>query len=305
MNKEITILTPTYNRADTLPRLYESLVNQTFKDFIWLIMDDGSTDGTLEVVEKFKEEGKLEIEYHRHENVHKVITMFRGFDLIKTNYHFRVDSDDEIPLNAIEILYHEMLKIKDHPEFCAVIGRLQDQNGNINGDDFPQNPLDTTAFLMKNKYKVKGVHAGMQKTKAVKSLSLNMEQYKGRGYLPDFWNYVLDSKFKTRFINDVVYTYHFTPSDNESNTNARKLSKNAFGLMLSHLSFVDSYYEKYFFKFPKPILKQLFKYLYYGVNLKEESFPTLLGKLNNLNLKILALLMIPGVIVYKKMYPLS
>ena len=60
---KITIITPSYNRAHTLPRVYDSLKNQTFKDFKWIIMDDGSTDNTKEIVEHFKSEGLIDIEY--------------------------------------------------------------------------------------------------------------------------------------------------------------------------------------------------------------------------------------------------
>ena len=52
--KKITIITPTYNRAKTLPKVFESLLKQSFKDFIWIILDDGSTDNTTEVVENFQ-----------------------------------------------------------------------------------------------------------------------------------------------------------------------------------------------------------------------------------------------------------
>lgn len=300
MYKDITVITPTYNRAKTLPRLYESLCNQTFKNFVWLIMDDGSSDNTKELVESWKEEGKVEIEYHWHENTHKVITMFRAFDLVKTDYHFRVDSDDELPAESLEILFNEMMKIKDNPSFCAVIGRIRDQNGNINGTDFPEKPLDTTAFLMKNHYNVKGVHAGLQKTSAVRSLGLNMEMYRGKGYLPDFWNYVLDVNFKTRFINDVVYIYHFMPADGASNTNARKMRKHIFGMRLSHLFFVKSYYGLYFKKYPVPVLKQLFKYLSYGLLSEDESLKEVINKLDKPLLQLIAVIMLPAVYVYNK-----
>ena len=64
---KITIVTPTYNRAHTLPRVYDSLKNQTFKDFKWIIMDDGSTDNTNEVVFQFQSEGIIDIDYHWNE----------------------------------------------------------------------------------------------------------------------------------------------------------------------------------------------------------------------------------------------
>lgn len=303
--RKVTIITPTYNRADKLPRLYNSLQNQTFKEIVWLIMDDGSTDDTKDLVRKWQLEGKLEIDYHYHANVHKVITMFRGFDLVKTDYHFRVDSDDELPSDSVEILYNHMLSIQDDPEFCAVIGRLKDQSGNINGTDFPENPLDTTAFLMKNQYKVRGVHAGMQKTAAVKSLNLDMEKYIGKGYLPDFWNYVLDSRFKTRFINDVVYTYHFTALDGQSNTNARKQKKHTYGLMESHLMFVRSYYDLYFRKYPLPILKQLFKYLYNAINTDEINTVTMIKRLERYELKFMGFALLIPAYLYNLLKPMK
>ena len=60
---KITVVTPSYNRAHTLTRVYDSLKNQTFKDFKWIIMDDGSTDHTKEIVENFKAEGLIDIDY--------------------------------------------------------------------------------------------------------------------------------------------------------------------------------------------------------------------------------------------------
>ena len=52
--KKITIITPTYNRAKTLPKVFESLLHQSFKDFLWIVLDDGSTDNTEKVVENFQ-----------------------------------------------------------------------------------------------------------------------------------------------------------------------------------------------------------------------------------------------------------
>ena len=62
--KFITVFTPTYNRAGLLHRVYDSLIRQTNQQFKWLIIDDGSTDGTREVVDRFIQDGKVEISYH-------------------------------------------------------------------------------------------------------------------------------------------------------------------------------------------------------------------------------------------------
>lgn len=75
---KITIVTPSYNRAHTLARVYDSLKNQSFKDFKWIIMDDGSIDHTKEMIENFQSEGLIDIEYFWNENQHKFITVFEG-----------------------------------------------------------------------------------------------------------------------------------------------------------------------------------------------------------------------------------
>jgi len=303
--EKLTIITPTFNRAHSLPKLYDSLCNQTRKDFIWLIMDDGSTDSTDEIVNGWQRESLIKIEYYRHDNVHKVVTMFRGFEKIKTKFHFQIDSDDTIPSDSVEILLRHAEAIEDDDEFLAVIGRIQNQNNTVLGTPFPTDPLDTTAFLMRYKYKALGPHMGIQKTELIRKLKIDMEQYAGKGYLPDFWNYIIDKHYKTRFVNDVIYTYYWDLNDEQSNTNNRKRKKYAFGLMLSHLAFVESYYELYFEKYPVPVLKQLFKYFYYGLNTDETSVSDLFKKLKFPLLKLIGFGMFPFVLIYNLLKPME
>lgn len=295
---KLTIVTPTHNRKAKLERLYHSLQSQTYKNIHWLIFDDGSTDGTQELVESWISEEKLSIEYHWHENVHKVITMFRAFEKVKTQFFFRVDSDDELPENSIELLMSYAEGIKDNDEIIAVIGRIKDQNGKVQGTPFPKSPYDTTAFLMRNRDKVQGPHIGVQKVELIRKLQINVEQYAGKGYLPDFWNYIIDQHYKTRFINDVVYTYHWDLSDQGSNTNKRKDKKYAFGMMLSHLNFVNAYYETYFYKYPLPILKQLFKYIYFSMLTENFSIKRTLKSLDGKMMKFIGLMIFPIVFLY-------
>ncbi|MDO4188955.1 MAG: glycosyltransferase family 2 protein [Lachnospiraceae bacterium] len=101
---KLTVFTPTYNRKDLLPRLYESLKRQTCKDFMWLIVDDGSTDGTSELIESFKSENKVIIEYIYRENGGKMRAHNDGVKNCKTPYFLCVDSDDYIVDTAVEDL---------------------------------------------------------------------------------------------------------------------------------------------------------------------------------------------------------
>jgi len=105
MNKKLTVFTPTYNREKLLPRLYESLKRQTSKDFLWLIVDDCSTDNTKELIKGFNAEGIVEIKYIcREENGGKMRAHNDGVKNCETPYFLCVDSDDYLVDDAVEKL---------------------------------------------------------------------------------------------------------------------------------------------------------------------------------------------------------
>lgn len=97
----VTILTPSYNRAHTLNRLYESLEKQSKKDFEWLIVDDGSTDGTRDLVDKIKKDATITIKYIYKNNGGKHTAINEGVKIIETPLTFIVDSDDYLTEDAI------------------------------------------------------------------------------------------------------------------------------------------------------------------------------------------------------------
>ena len=101
-DKLLTIFTPTYNRGYRLPELYASLCRQTNPSFVWLIVDDGSTDGTEEVVRKWRSEKKAEIVYLRQSNQGKSAAHNVGVQNTKTPLFLCVDSDDYLTDNAVE-----------------------------------------------------------------------------------------------------------------------------------------------------------------------------------------------------------
>lgn len=99
--RKVTVFTPAYNRGYTLDRLYRSLLRQTDKRFCWLIVDDGSTDETQELVSGWIKENKIEIEYYKQENQGKPAAHNKGVELTKTELFTCVDSDDYLTDNAI------------------------------------------------------------------------------------------------------------------------------------------------------------------------------------------------------------
>lgn len=98
----VCIFTPTYNRAHTLPRLYQSLVGQTCEDFLWMIVDDGSEDGTEELVKRWKREGAIQVCYFRVANGGKPRAVNLGVSRCECPLFYVVDSDDYLVPTAIE-----------------------------------------------------------------------------------------------------------------------------------------------------------------------------------------------------------
>lgn len=100
----LTIFTPTYNRASTLPRLYASLCRQTCQDFEWIVVDDGSTDDTPQLLAAWQAEGKLSLRVHRQANAGKMAAHNRGAALAEGDMFVCVDSDDYLADHAVETL---------------------------------------------------------------------------------------------------------------------------------------------------------------------------------------------------------
>src|SRR5690554_1825872 len=142
MNHKITVITPTYNREHTLERVYQSLKNQSFQDFKWLIMDDGSTDETKSLVEGFQKSADFEIEYYYNENQHKFHTVFEGVRKVTSPYFVIWDSDDAYPSDSLQILYQEITNLPDNQRFIAVMGLCAYENGELVGDKYPKDVYD-------------------------------------------------------------------------------------------------------------------------------------------------------------------
>jgi glycosyltransferase involved in cell wall biosynthesis len=93
---KLTVFTPSYNRAHTLLRLYESLKQQSNHNFEWLIVDDGSSDDTKSLVESFINEQTLSIRYIKQENMGKQAAWNNAVLNAKGELFCGVDSDDAL-----------------------------------------------------------------------------------------------------------------------------------------------------------------------------------------------------------------
>lgn len=111
--KILTIFTPTYNRAYILSELYDSLCSEPSDSFVWLIVDDGSTDNTQTLVEKWQRENLIEIIYFKQENGGKMQAHNKGVELCTTPLFFCIDSDDQIAFGAVEKILETYHTLRD------------------------------------------------------------------------------------------------------------------------------------------------------------------------------------------------
>ena len=144
MTEKLTVFTPAYNRAHTLPRAFEALKKQSDKRFVWLIVDDGSTDNTREVVEDFQKEDcgfKIEYVYKENGGMHTAHNL--AYKLIKTELNTCIDSDDTIGDEAVGKIL-DFWEKNGSDEFAGIVGFDTDFDGNVIGTRFPENLKKTT-----------------------------------------------------------------------------------------------------------------------------------------------------------------
>ena len=140
----LTVFTPAYNRAHTLPRTYESLCRQDCKDFVWLVVDDGSSDNTAALVRSWQEqENGFEIRYLYQENGGMHTAHNAAYEVIDTELNVCIDSDDCLADGAVKKILDKWCSVKDLG-YAGIIGLDADLDGKLIGKGFPDGLAETT-----------------------------------------------------------------------------------------------------------------------------------------------------------------
>lgn len=224
----LTVFTPAYNRAHTLPRTYRSLQKQDCKDFVWLIIDDGSSDNTAELVKEWQQKEKdFEIRYIYKENGGMHTAHNTAYENIDTELNICIDSDDELAEGAVSIILKLWSEI-DHEKYAGIIGLDADMNtGKVIGTDFPQNMKETTL----QEFYAKG---GSGDKKLVYRTDIMKELppypvFPGEKYVSLGWKYQLcDQKYKLVTTNTVLCNVEYQ-ADGSSMNMLRQYLRNPQG----------------------------------------------------------------------------
>lgn len=203
-----TVFTPTFNRAHTLLRPYESLCAQRFRDFEWLIVDDGSSDHTDELVEGWIAEGRLNIRYIRQENGGKHRAFNHGVREAAGELFVPLDSDDWCTPDALERfdLHWQAIPEAQRGNFSGVGCLCRDEYGNPVGRGYPETPLDASLLDLLRQQALIGEKWGCHRTELLRQHPF--PEYPGEKFVPEalVWNR-LARQYRMRFVNEGLRIY--------------------------------------------------------------------------------------------------
>jgi glycosyltransferase involved in cell wall biosynthesis len=233
-SKTLTVFTPTYNRSYCLGRCYESLKNQTSQDFIWLIIDDGSTDDTKELVNAWIAEKAVDIQYVYQENQGMHGAHNTAYDIMNTELNVCIDSDDYMPYDAVEKIV-TFWRAHGNDEVSGIIGLDADTTGKIIGTPLPSNLKTSTLFHLYSKHGVTGDKKLVYRTELTKKFPYPLfknERYVGLAYK----YFKLDEQYEMLLMNEVLCCVEYMPDGSSMNMlNQYRTNPNGFAFYRKEL----------------------------------------------------------------------
>lgn len=214
----ITVFTPTYNRASLLPRLHESLCRQTYLDFEWIIVDDGSTDDTKSVVNSqlIMHNSQYPVRYFFQENGGKHRAINRGVKEAKGELFFIADSDDILPPNALKIIKEEYEKIANKKYISGICGLDSYFDGRVIGSGLPKERMLSDNIELRLRYGVTGDMKEVFRTSIMRKYpfpEIEEEHFCSEDLV---WNRI-SAQYKMMYINQVIYCAEYQPEGITSN----------------------------------------------------------------------------------------
>jgi glycosyltransferase involved in cell wall biosynthesis len=206
----VTVLTPTFNRADTIPRVFDSLEAQTFRDFEWLVVDDGSTDETRVVIEHFVAAAEFPVRYVYQDNGGKHVALNTGVANADGELCAVIDSDDWYLPEALEKLVTGWDSLPVPEAFAEVQALCIYPDGTIVGDRYPQDIFDSDLFAMRYVHRLVGDRVGAIRTDVLRQFPFPEEF--GRAAVPEaiVWNRIA-RQYKTRGLNIALKVNDYRP----------------------------------------------------------------------------------------------
>lgn len=239
----LTIFTPAYNRADLLVRCYDSMKRQTCKDFIWMIIDDGSTDGTQGLVKQWiSKESDFSIEYYYKENGGLHTAYNEAIAHISTELCVCIDSDDYMPDDAVEKII-SFWKENGSNNVAGIVGLDYDLNDNIIGDPLPNQKTVNLIDLLVGKYPIhNGDRTNVVRTELYKKFA-PMKVFPGeKNFNPHYMHLQISQQYDFLVLNENLRYVEYQPTGmSNSMLKQYRNSPNSFAeIRKLYLSFPDT-----------------------------------------------------------------
>ena len=209
MTNLLSIITPTYNRAYILEKAYNSLLKQTSMEFEWIVIDDGSTDHTQDLLSKWqKEKTPFEIKYVVQENGGKHRALNRGFDLASGTFIMILDSDDTLTEDAVETIQIWIKQLNNKDNIAAVAGMKMHNNGSIVGGIpkcFDHREYIDVKNYKRRKYGLLGDKAEVYRADILREK--HFKEFEGENFLSEdtLWNEIAMDGYSVRWYPKAIY----------------------------------------------------------------------------------------------------
>ncbi len=273
MTPLFTVLTPTFNRAHTLPRVWESLRAQTFGSFEWVVVDDGSADGTANLVAGWAAQAPFPVRYLRQENKGKHVAMNRGVEASQGELIVSLDSDDAcVPTALARLAFHwRSIPEERRAAYYAVVCQCADVSGRVIADPFPEAVIDGLGLDARYVWKLRGENWGAVRADLMRALPFPETPERTRIPESIVWDR-LGQKYFARFVNEALRIYHLEPGEGSLGTPGDP-ARHAWGSMLQHRIVLDEHLA-YFTAAPLLFLRAAVHYvrfsLHAGVGVREQ-----------------------------------
>ena len=203
-----TVFTPTHNRAHMIDRVYESLRQQTVRDFEWLVIDNESKDGTPQLMNSWRRQADFPIRYIYKRDEGYPTSYNLALQEARGTYMVEIASDDACAPHALErFLFHwNSIPPEQREQYATITALCADQHGRPHGQPLPQAVLDADYCEMRYRYRIGGEKWGCQRLAATREfphMLLPNGEYAVEGHV---WRAV-GKRYRTRYINEILHTF--------------------------------------------------------------------------------------------------
>lgn len=253
----LTIFTPTYQRKNNLKKLYESLCNQDSKDFEWLIIDDGSSDGTDELVNTWINDNVIPIKYIFKENGGKQTAINLALKNVSSKMLFIVDSDDWLTLDAVSTIHQYDDKYNSTPNLCGFSFWRMFPDGKPNGPIFKKDEWVCSYFEARVLEHNGGDKAEVWFTECMREFPF--PEFENEKYYPEDGVWIrLSGKYDMVHINKGIYMGEYLEGGITDSNISKRMRRWPKGMVDRAIAYLEKPCDL------KTLLKQTVLYIIYG-----------------------------------------